>query len=295
MMIEIDLIEFTDKKESYELMYKWCCQEFIYEWFEQRKLSIEEIENKYKNKLLENKQKLFFISYNDTKIGFIQIYKYDDNKIEELVKYDNVFEYDIFIGELEYLSKGIGTQIVKYVNNYIYENYLCDCIVLRPFNRNQRAVKCYLKCGYEKLSEYIGTDTLGNKEKIIVLLNKPDRWNFGIDEDKLVNLVLEGKKIATTSLYNLDNISEVGNISILTDSKDNNICLIKTSNVIITDFKNITWDLAKLEGENKSLDEWRKNHINYFSKIDPNFNENTKVIFEVFEILKYYKKQNNEK
>ena len=42
-----------------------------------------------------------------------------------------------------------GTQIIKYVNNYIYEKYLCDCIVLRPFKRNERAVKCYEKCGFE--------------------------------------------------------------------------------------------------------------------------------------------------
>lgn len=26
--------------------------------------------------------------------------------------------------------------------------------------------------------------------------------------------------------------------------------------------------------------------MNYFNKIDPNFNENTKVIFEVFEVIK---------
>ena len=61
IMSKIDLIEFTDKKDSYELMYKWCSQEFVYEWFEQRKLSLEEIENKYKNKLLANQQHLFFI------------------------------------------------------------------------------------------------------------------------------------------------------------------------------------------------------------------------------------------
>ena len=79
MMSKIDLIEFTDKKDNYKLMYKWCSQEFIYEWFEQRKLSYEEIENKYKNKLLANQQQLFFINYNDNKIGFVQIYKYDDN------------------------------------------------------------------------------------------------------------------------------------------------------------------------------------------------------------------------
>jgi len=72
----------------------------------------------------------------------------------------------------------------------------------------------------------------------------------------------------------------------LTDSKDKNICFIKTINAIITEFKNITWDLAKLEGENKSLNEWKENHVNYFNKIDPNFNENTKIIFEVFEVIK---------
>jgi len=286
MMSKIDLIEFTDKKDSYELMYKWCSQEFIYEWFEQRKLSYEEIENKYKNKLLANQQQLFFINYNDNKIGFVQIYKYDDNKSKTLIKYDSIYEYDIFIGEPEYLSRGLGEKIINYVNNYIYENYLCDCIALRPFKRNERAVKCYEKCGFEIVDEYIGTDTLGNKEKMIVLLNKPNRWTFGIDVDRLVDLVLDGKKTATTSLYELDNVSRVGDISILTDSKDNNICFIKTINVIITEFRNITWDLAELEGENKSLNEWKESHMNYFNIIDPNFNENTKVIFEVFEVIK---------
>ena len=72
----------------------------------------------------------------------------------------------------------------------------------------------------------------------------------------------------------------------MTDLKDNNVCFIKTINVIITEFKNITWDLAKLEGENKSLNEWNESHMNYFNIIDPNFNENTKVIFEVFEVIK---------
>lgn len=286
MMSKIDLIKFTDKKDSYELMYKWCSQEFIYEWFEQRKLSYEEIENKYKNKLLANQQQLFFINYNDNKIGFVQIYKYDDKKSESLKKYDSIYEYDIFIGESEYLLREIGTKVVNYINNYIYENYLCDCIVLRPFKRNKRAIKCYEKSGFEIVDEYIETDTLGNKEKMIVLLNRLDRWTFGIDVARLVNLVLEGKKTATTSLYELDNISKVGDISILTDLKDNTVCLIKTINVVITEFKNITWDLAKLEGEDKSLNEWKKNHMNFFKKIDPNFNENTKVIFEVFEVIK---------
>lgn len=115
--------------------------------------------------------------------------------------------------------------------------------------------------------------------------NKLNRWTFGVNSDKLVKLVLKGKKTATTSLYEIDFLPKVDDISILTDSKDNNLCIVKTKDVIVTEFKNITWDLAKLEGENKTLDEWKKVHIDYFNKIDSNFNENTKVIFEIFMVI----------
>ena len=285
-MARIELVKFTDKKDNYKLMYKWCNQKFIYEWFEQRKLSFDEIENKYKTKLLSRKQDLFFINYDKEKIGFVQVYRYDDKKPKELNIFSNIFEYDIFIGESEYLSKGIGTQVVNYINKFIYNSYLCDCIILRPFKRNVRAIKCYEKCNFNIVYEYRGTDTLGNIETIVVLLNKLDRWTFGIDVDRLANLVLDGKKSATTSLYELDNVPKIGDISVLTDSKNNSMCIVKAKKVIVTQFKNITWDLAKLEGENTSLDEWRKNHINYFNKVDSNFNENTMVIFEVFEVIK---------
>ena len=107
-----------------------------------------------------------------------------------------------------------------------------------------------------------------------------------MDTDKLINLVLSGKKTATTSLYKIDNLSKIGDISVLTDLNDKSICIIKTKKVIVTEFKNITWNLAKLEGENNSLNEWRQVHENYFSKIDTNFNEKTKVIFEIFEVVR---------
>ena len=87
-MSKIELIEFTDKKDNYELMYKWCSQEFIYEWFEQRKISLEEIENKYKNKLLENQQHLFFINYNEE--DCIEVIEYTDGDRVKTIKIGNV-------------------------------------------------------------------------------------------------------------------------------------------------------------------------------------------------------------
>ena len=113
--------------------------------------------------------------------------------------------------------------------------------------------------------------------------NKLERWTFGINANQLVELVLEGKKTATTYLYEDDEKYKENDISILTDINGNDVCLIQTKKIIITTFKNITWDLAVLEGENNSLDDWRKEHYNFFKKINPDFNKDTKVVFEIFE------------
>ncbi len=110
-------------------------------------------------------------------------------------------------------------------------------------------------------------------------------WKFGIDNDRLVELVLSGKKNATTSLFD-GSIPIINEESALTYSDGEIACITKTNRVIVTEFKNITWDLAKLEGENDSFDEWRSEHIEFFKSIDNNFNENTKVVFEIFDVLK---------
>ena len=169
-MLKIELIEFIDTKENYILMHKWCSNKFVYEWFEQRILSYDEIVNKYKTKLKDNKQKLYFIKYGNKPIGFIQIYKYNDTIYDYLKKYTNIYEYDIFIGEENYLSKGLGTKIITSVNNLIYNKYLADCILLRPFKRNIRAIKCYQKNNFKLVAQYDGIDSIGNKEEIVVLI-----------------------------------------------------------------------------------------------------------------------------
>ena len=138
---------------------------------------------------------------------------------------------------------------------------------------------------FKEFNSYINNlDVLKNNN-----LNSINRWTFGIDADKLVKLVLDGKKTATTSLYEINSLPKVGDISILTDSNNDDVCILKTKEVIVTKFKNITWDIAKLEGENNSLEEWRKVHKDYFNKIDSSFNDDTKVIFEIFEVIERFK------
>ena len=150
------------KETDFEKIYLWCQNSFVYEWFEQRKLSLKEIIEKYQNKLKEKKQDLFIINYNNQDIGLVQIYKYKDK----------IYEYDLFIGEEDYLGKGIGIKIVNVVNNKIFSEYDADSIILRPFKRNVRACKCYSKCGFKEVLEYDDIDTLGNKETIVMFMKK---------------------------------------------------------------------------------------------------------------------------
>lgn len=53
--------------------------------------------------------------------------------------------------------------------------------------------------------------------KEIVDNNKLERWTFGINTNQLVELVLEGKKTATTYLYGDDEEYKENDISISTD------------------------------------------------------------------------------
>lgn len=110
-------------------------------------------------------------------------------------------------------------------------------------------------------------------------------WHFGIENDKLVELVLDGKKTATTSLYGFDNISQKGEQSILIFDNEKKACITETKEIIVKKFKDIDWNLASLEGENDSLDEWKTIHREYFKSIISNFDDNMQVIFEIFVVV----------
>ncbi len=171
--LDITFRKLISNNEDIEKIYKWCSNKYVYEWFEQRKLSYEEIREKYLKKLRDKKQDLYIIKSNGVYIGLVQIYKYEnDIKFDKLDNYKNIYEYDIFIGEEKYLSKGIGTKIINLVNDNIYKKYKADLILLRPFRKNKRAINCYIKCDFKEIYSYIDFDTIGNKEEYVVFVNE---------------------------------------------------------------------------------------------------------------------------
>ena len=164
-----------NSRKDYFMIYNWCQNDFVYTWFEQRILSYEEIEQKYKKKILSHNQNVFIIRYDKKDIGLVQIYRYDygiENK--EINQYKNVYEFDLFIGEKDYLHRGIGEKVVNIISNKIFDDYNADAIILRPFKENIIAFNCYKKCNYKFVDYYDGFDTLGNNTIISVLIKTKD-------------------------------------------------------------------------------------------------------------------------
>lgn len=128
--------------------------------------------------------------------------------------------------------------------------------------------------------------------------NQPERydsWAFGDDPDMLASLVLQGKKTATASVYELyeldgEELPKVGTYSVIMDSKDHAVCIIKDTAVTVVPFRDVDEEQARFEGEGDlSLDYWRDVHRQCFSEWMSEsglvFSEDTKVVLEKFEVV----------
>ena len=56
----------------------------------------------------------------------------------------------IFIGDKDYWSKGYGTDAMRVLVRFIFEQMNINKIKLNVYAFNERAVKCYEKCGFKK-------------------------------------------------------------------------------------------------------------------------------------------------
>lgn len=56
----------------------------------------------------------------------------------------------IFIGNKDYLSKGYGTDAMKVLVKFIFDEMNINKIKLNVYSFNTRAIKCYEKCGFKK-------------------------------------------------------------------------------------------------------------------------------------------------
>ena len=132
-------------------------------------------------------------------------------------------------------------------------------------------------------------------------INTPyEAWGFGENEegdsDRLAELVLNGKKFGTSSSYDeyvmenaTDEIPKIGDYSIILNSKDEALCVIRDYDVYVRPFGDVPPFHAYAEGEgNRSLKYWRDVHTEFFKdcldETDMPFNQESQIVCEKFSV-----------
>jgi uncharacterized protein YhfF len=133
-----------------------------------------------------------------------------------------------------------------------------------------------------------------------VLHDRYDVWAFGNSPqmaDELLELVLKGEKVGTSSLHLLydlgleeEQMPAVGSYSVVLDGKDQAQAIIRTKVVDILPYSQISEVHGYLEGEgDRTLGYWREVHQPFFEQelkeYQRTFSEDLLIVYELFELV----------
>lgn len=116
----------------------------------------------------------------------------------------------------------------------------------------------------------------------------------GFLADQLSVLLMSGVKTAFFSSlpsFLIDNLPLpiAGELYIVLDRAENPICVIEITNVEILPFSQVTWEMAKKEGEDQNLDLWKEKEIEYLQTegdiLGFDFSQDLKLVFQEFKVI----------
>ncbi len=168
------LITFRPLQETdLELMYQWLNEAHVHRWWGQDGTSREEIIKQYMPVINGVEPTMGFIcSYDGEVIGYVQAYKVNDypEYVGQLDLKENAAGMDLFIGNKEYVGKGLGTQIIKkFTRDIVFTLYpnVTSCIA-DPAVENIASVKAFQNAGFTYLKDSYDRQT-GEKEVLLIL------------------------------------------------------------------------------------------------------------------------------
>jgi len=189
-LIQVDDVRvrrMQDDMYDYELMEKWRTDERVLEFYGGRDYPyyLEKVQEKYLP-LIKGEEKIFpcIFNYKNIPVGYLQYYALNDLLETEKQAYcleetNDVYAVDLFIGEPDYWSQGIGTKVLVAVINYLFTQLQAKKIVIDPYVGNHRAIRCYEKCGFVKVRLLPKHDLHEGKYR--------DCWLMAIDMQKSLN------------------------------------------------------------------------------------------------------------
>ena len=162
MKVELRELSLNDT----ENIVRWRNQDFVLENFIDKRLITKESHiNYYHNRIETGLVKQFIIVCDEIDVGTTFLRDIDYQKKEA--------EFGIFIGEKDYLSKGVGSKAAKLIVEFGFDQLKLDRIFLRVLANNVRAQKSYEKVGFhlDDSNKYIKNEGV---DEIFMVIEKED-------------------------------------------------------------------------------------------------------------------------
>jgi len=144
----------------------------------------------------------------------------------------------------------------------------------------------------DKAREYWDEFWQGFGQKQII---SAEQFGYADIADELAQLIVDGKKTATCSIYSLYEIENeplpaVGQYTIVLSSKDDPVAIVRTSEVLIVKMNEVPEELALAEGEGDlTYQYWWNSHKEAFTaelgEHGMDFREDMLLVFEKFELV----------
>ncbi|MDI9519091.1 MAG: GNAT family N-acetyltransferase [Erysipelotrichaceae bacterium] len=142
---------------------KWRNTSFVLNNFiDQNPITKESHIGYFKSRIETGKVKQFIIVCDDNDIGTIFLRDVDFEKKSA--------EYGIFIGEKDYLGKGIAIISSKKILDYAFNDLKLEKVFLRVLERNANAIKSYKNIGFV-LDEYFETVKINDVDEKVVFMS----------------------------------------------------------------------------------------------------------------------------
>lgn len=123
------------------LMFEWLSKPHVKQWWDDGEDTLEKVALHYGVDDAESEKFILVEKINGVEkpIGYFQYYFAADGEIG----------IDQFIGEEDYLNKGVGERAIKQFVKLIVERHNPPRVIVDPPPENKRAIRCYEKVGFK--------------------------------------------------------------------------------------------------------------------------------------------------
>ncbi len=143
-----------DDVRDYVLMSKWLSDERVLEFVYGRDnaYDLDRARRKYRPRVRGEEPVVpCILVCRGRPIGFMQFYRVLDGKEYDIEDVEGVYGVDLFIGEPELWNQGIGTKTLSALIDYLFGDLGALRVVIDPRVSNAHAIRCYERCGFNKI------------------------------------------------------------------------------------------------------------------------------------------------